>query len=286
MPEIRVLCRRWADAFEYITNIENDQRILLKQIHDFYRYQVDTDLTKEFDVSKIDWIKNVKIVISIYKAINIGNFAGILNELSKIFDIDLLKLNKRTNGKELKEIIKFIDMFKTFNSSDIYFDIINKINNFMDNTSLKIFEKLPIVYEGDEMYNYNFHPMLYNLNINTMLVMNDEVFTENSKYVTIHKTKGKEYDSVLVNLVPIYEEKKLGGILKVLENPIIFDEKNDAATEFVRIAYVAFSRAKNNLYIHLKNTKKEIESMINNLNEYCFKNNINEKIYEIIDLND
>ena len=286
MPEIRVLCRRWADAFEYITNIENDQRILLKQIHDFYRYQVDTDLTKEFDVSKIDWIKNVKIVISIYKAINIGNFAGILNELSKIFDIDLLKLNKRTNGKELKEIIKFIDMFKTFNSSDIYFDIINKINNFMDNTSLKIFEKLPIVYEGDEMYNYNFHPMLYNLNINTMLVMNDEVFTENSKYVTIHKTKGKEYDSVLVNLVPIYEEKNLGGILKVLENPIIFDEKNDAATEFVRIAYVAFSRAKNNLYIHLKNTKKEIESMINNLNEYCFKNNINEKIYEIIDLND
>ena len=97
MPEIRVLCRRWADAFEYITNIENDQRILLKQIHDFYRYQVDTDLTKEFDVSKIDWIKNVKIVISIYKAINIGNFAGILNELSKIFDIDLLKLNKRRN---------------------------------------------------------------------------------------------------------------------------------------------------------------------------------------------
>ena len=182
-------------------------------------------------------------------------------------------------------------MFKTFNSSDIYFDIINKINNFMDNTSLKIFEKLPIVYEGDEMYNYNFHPMLYNLNINTMLVMNDEVFTENSKYVTIHKTKGKEYDSVLVNLVPIYEEKKLGGILKVLENPIIFDEKNDAATEFVRIAYVAFSRAKNNLYIHLKNTKKEINQNKNKdsnliLTEENYKNSIRCKYIEFVEFDE
>ena len=62
---IRVLCRRWADAFEYITNIEDEQRKALKQVHDYYRYIVDMDLTKEFNSSNIDWINNVKTIISI-----------------------------------------------------------------------------------------------------------------------------------------------------------------------------------------------------------------------------
>ena len=116
--------------------------------------------------------------------------------------------------------------------------------------------------------------------------MYQDVFTSDSKYLTIHKTKGKEYDSVLVNLVPIKEERKIGSILDVLENPIIFDSNiNDSITEFVRIAYVAFSRAKNNLYIHLKNDATEIDTLLRKLKEYCISNNIKEEFYEIIDLN-
>ena len=285
VPDIRVLCRRWADAFEYITKIENDQRFCLKKVHDFYRYVIDRDLTKDFISSDINWINNIKIIISIYKAIKLGNFAGILKELDKIFVIDILKTDKKSKGEELKEILRFIKLFKNFNETDKYLDIVERINKFIDTTSLKCLEKLEIIDEEDERYIEDFQPFLYELNIKTMQVMFEEVFSEDSKYLTIHKTKGKEYDSILVNLVPVKAEKKLGNILKVLENPRIFDNQNDDAAEFVRIAYVAFSRAKNNLYIHLKNTAEEIETMINNLNEYCKKNDIKETIYEIIDLN-
>lgn len=285
VPDIRVLCRRWTDAFEYITNIEEEQRYYLKQVHDFYRYVIDRDLTKDFDNSNINWINNIKIIISTYKAIKLGNFAGILKELEKIFIIDILKIDKKTKGGELKEILRFIEMFKTFNESDSYSDIIEKINTFIETTTLKHLDKLETIGEDDERFKEDFHPHLHKLNIKTMQVMFEEVFSEDSKYVTVHKTKGKEYDSVLVNLVPIKEERKLKNILNVLENPNIFDKENDSATEFVRIAYVAFSRAKNNLYIHLKNNIIEIQTLLKNLDKYCINNGIYEPFYEVIDLN-
>ena len=285
VPNIRVLCRRWTDAFEYITNIEEEQRYYLKQVHDFYRYVIDRDLTKDFDNSNINWINNIKIIISTYKAIKLGNFAGILKELEKIFIIDILKIDKKTKGGELKEILRFIEMFKTFNESDSYSDIVEKINNFIETTTLKHLDKLENIGEDDERFEEDFHPYLHKLNIKTMQVMFEEVFSEDSKYVTVHKTKGKEYDSVLVNLVPIKEERKLKNILNVLENPNIFDKENDSAAEFVRIAYVAFSRAKNNLYIHLKNNIIEIQTLLKNLDRYCINNGIYEPFYEVIDLN-
>ena len=36
IENIRVLCRRWTDAFEYITNIKDEQRKALKQVHNYY----------------------------------------------------------------------------------------------------------------------------------------------------------------------------------------------------------------------------------------------------------
>ncbi|MBD5099718.1 MAG: ATP-dependent helicase [Clostridiales bacterium] len=285
VKDIRVLCRRWADAFEYITDIEVEQRKYLKEVHDYYRYVLDRDLTKDFENSNINWINNVNIIISIYKAIRLGNFASILKELAKIFDIDILKLNNRSKGQEFKEIVRFVNLFRKFNEDTIYYDIINSINQFIDQTSLKAFEKLELISDDNELFRDEFHPFLHSLNIRTLKVMFDDVFSEDSKYVTVHKTKGKEYDSVLVNLTPVKDEWLLGGILKVLENPVLFNSEFDNVMEFARIAYVAFSRARNNLFIHLKNTKAELGTLIANLQDYCFKHNIKEAFYEIIDLN-
>ena len=91
----------------------------------------------------------------------------------------------------------------------------------------------------------------------------------------------------MVNLVPMGEEKIWGDVLNALETPIIFHEKiNDEITEFIRIAYVAFSRARNDLYIHLKNTKEDIQPLLEKLEKYCKEKNIQEPFYEIIDIND
>lgn len=283
---IRVLCRRWADAFEYITNIEDEQRKALKQVHDYYRYIVDMDLTKEFNSSNIDWINNVKTIISIYNAIKLGNFGGIINQIKQIFDVDILKNSRRVKGEELIEIIKFINLFKTFTDDMNYLEIIQSINKFIEETSLKSYEKLELIEEENDLYREKFHQYLNKLELKTLKIMYEQVFTEDSKYLTIHKTKGKEYDSVLVNLVPVKKERAWGDILNALENPIIFHEKiSDEVTEFIRLAYVAFSRARNNLYIHLKNTKEDIQTLLGKLEEYCKTKSISEPFYEIIDLN-
>lgn len=285
IPEIKVLCRRWSDAFGYITEIGEEQRVFLKKVHDFYRYTIDIDLTKEFETANINWINNVRFIVSIRNAIKLGNFAGIVTEMRNVFDVELLK-NKKVKGNELTEIIRFINLFRTFTEDLKYFDIVEKINAFIDNTSLICYEKLELFGEEDERYINAFHPYLYNLNLKTIETMYQDVFTSNSKYLTVHKTKGKEYDSVLVNLVPVKDEKSMGSILDVLENPIIFDASiEDSVTEFVRIAYVAFSRARNNLYIHLFNKKEEIQNLLNKLDNYCKENGICEPFYEIIDLN-
>ncbi|MBQ7797532.1 MAG: ATP-dependent helicase [Clostridia bacterium] len=287
IENIRVLCRRWTDAFEYITNIKDEQRKALKQVHNYYRYSIDIDLTREFNSANIDWINNVKIIISIYNAIKLGNFGGILNQIKQIFDVNILNNNQRVNGKELLEIINFINLFKTFDDNMKYFDIIHAINNFIEGTFLKSYEKLELIDKDNDLYREKFHPYLNKLELKTLKIMYEEVFTEDSKYLTIHKTKGKEYDSVLVNLVPMGEEKIWGDVLNALETPIIFHEKiNDEITEFIRIAYVAFSRARNDLYIHLKNTKEDIQPLLEKLEKYCKEKNIQEPFYEIIDIND
>ena len=71
-----------------------------------------------------------------------------------------------------------------------------------------------------------------------------------------------------------------------MENPIIFHKDiSDEVTEFVRLAYVEFSRERNDLYIHLKNNREEIKTLLHNLDNYCKLQNISEPFYEIIDLN-
>ena len=175
LSNIKVLCRRWSDAFSYITNIDEEQRYLLKSVHDYYRYVIDIDLTREFETAKINWINNIRSIILIRKAVSLGNFAGIIEVINRIFDIDLIK-SKRVKGKELSEIIKFINLFKTLKDEMIYYDIVNKINVFIRNTTLKSYGELELVNEEDELFNEDFHPYLNSLNLKTLEIMYEDVF--------------------------------------------------------------------------------------------------------------
>ena len=74
-----------------------------------------------------------------------------------------------------------------------------------------------------------------------------EVFSPESKYMTVHQAKGLEWDKVIVSLNPNNFDKIKLPI--VYSNPEILKEA--AADEFVRMYYVACSRARESLYIHL-----------------------------------
>jgi len=78
------------------------------------------------------------------------------------------------------------------------------------------------------------------------LAVNISLEDEKSQFITIHKAKGEEYDSVLLNLV---KESDLSFLL----------EPNLVANEEHRINYVAISRAKRNLYINVPTLTEENE---------------------------
>ncbi len=67
--------------------------------------------------------------------------------------------------------------------------------------------------------------------------------------MTVHQAKGLEWDEVIVSVSPNnFDKIKLPT---VYNNPEILKEA--AADEFVRMYYVACSRARDSLYLHLPN---------------------------------
>lgn len=280
-----VLCRRWQDVFTYIQNVGPDQKLCLKKIHSFYNFVLERDLTKDFEENRINWINQIKMIVNVKEAIIKRDLYKIIQELSNIFKLDLF--NDKTKSHkvdEYKKLMDFLKVFYEFNGDSKYEDIVKSINEKIDQSGLEILNKLELIEYDDENYILNFNPYLYQLTYNTLKIMVEQIFTQNSRYVTIHRTKGKEYNTVFVNLEPVAKEKDLINIIEALENPVIIEDESYDATEFVRIAYVAFSRAINNLYIHLKCEKEDISNMIKNIDDYIEKENI-EKFYDIIDLN-
>jgi len=74
-----------------------------------------------------------------------------------------------------------------------------------------------------------------------------EVFSPNSRYMTVHQAKGLEWNKVVVAVEPSKFDKT--KLFDVYSNPQILQET--PSEESVRMYYVACSRAMEDLYIHL-----------------------------------
>ncbi|WRK56091.1 3'-5' exonuclease [Coprobacillaceae bacterium CR2/5/TPMF4] len=90
-----------------------------------------------------------------------------------------------------------------------------------------------------------------------------EVFSENSKYMTAHQAKGLEWDKVIVSLTPTRRDGI--NISDVFSRPQLTAE--NSANEFVRMYYVACSRAREDLYIHIPSDCGK-DTIASNLNTY------------------
>ena len=121
--------------------------------------------------------------------------------------------------------------------------------------------------------------------LKTALEIGNKIFVPNGNYKTIHKSKGKEYNKVLVDLKPsaINDESSISSIEVVL-NPFIYGDEvnNKELYEFVRIFYVGISRAINELIVVLEGTREHVYALESNLNQYMIDENIADKFYEII----
>ena len=91
-------------------------------------------------------------------------------------------------------------------------------------------------------------PALEKIEWNTAKRLFEDVFSKDAQYMTVHQAKGQEWDTVVVATIPTV--RRDGTDLETtLTNPNILGE--DKIAEFVRIFYVACSRARQDLYIHL-----------------------------------
>ena len=99
------------------------------------------------------------------------------------------------------------------------------------------------------------------LNWTTSYKLFTEVFTENSKYMTVHQAKGLEWKNVVVSVEPTKNDKIT--LTEMYSNPQIIGD--NSSSEFVRIYYVACSRAIENLYVHIPEltTRSNIENSLN-----------------------
>ena len=244
-----VLTRTWAAAFDYIQNVDQEQTKLLKTIYNSY-YNTPISIRDEIVTNNnVTWVRAFRFIFMLWNGYHSGSLYDIISAINLYTKIDRNKLSVKAIF-QLDKIAQ--NMFSTTENTTLTCDVIQKFNDDIlkdEYTELRNilgndFSAIPIF---DEQEQDKIKDAVNALYWDTSSRLFTEVFSENSKYMTIHQSKGLEWDKVIVAAVP---SKKDGITLsQMFENPSLIDE--DLASEFVRMFYVACSRARNELIVHV-----------------------------------
>jgi len=249
-----VLTRTWAAAFSYIKNITQEQEKILKRVNNAY-YMTSIDLRQDIaEHSRVTWVKAFKFIFELWHGYVTGAFMETYKAFSMIADIDKKKMDVNVL-KQIKTLSQEVFSDITVNTDDITtVDIIERFNMGLKSSEYENITKLVFdtkasirIFDEQEMDAIKRNVPL--LSWKTSYMLFSEVFAENSKYMTVHQAKGREWESVVVSLEPSkYDETSLDCTFT--EPNVLAENPSD---EFTRMYYVACSRAKKELYIHLKN---------------------------------
>jgi len=268
-----VLTRAWAKAFSYIRDIEDEQVKLLSSIYNSY-YNTPIDIRVEItELGNVTWVRAFRFIFLLHKAFTDGSFVDALKAFRLYADIDRRKLN----FKLLRQIKTIADeVFVGLSDTSSTVSIIKKFNTNLQETKHSILRiellgedfTVPIFDEYDltsgSKKSLKFMDELSKLTWATSYKLFTEVFSADSKYMTVHQAKGLEWDKVIVAAEP----NKFDGtkLTDMYSSPQIL--KETSADEFVRMYYVACSRAREELYIHLPDgfDKKIIETALSGRN--------------------
>ncbi len=275
---VNVLTRRWADVFLYLKNIPQQQRENIKQIHSYWSYGVGRDLFLDFEKGDAKWISQLIFISSILRALECHDFYSIVKECNKIFDLTNLE-NGKTSLQEIKELFKFVENIKVIKKMKNYGNMIKEINRCARESGLTVGDEFEIADESWGDIYFKFYKYLNNLNLESIDLIVNKVFIKNGKYTSIHKTKGKEYGSVLTDFevsdsINHYD-------IEMLEARGLFDDYNNnndrvkSISENLRVIYVACSRAKENLYISIKGNREDFKFLEKEMDDYIKRKKIN-----------
>lgn len=244
-----VLTRAWAAAFDYIQGVDEAQAKLLKSIYNSY-YNSPIQLRDEIaEHNNVTWVRAFRFIFNLWESYLNGSFIDIIQALKLYATIDVRKFTP----KAIFQINRLSDnVFSEVNEQSYTCEIIKKFNTEIekpDFTNLRetLFDPDFTIPLFDDLDNERLVTAVNGLFWKTSYKLFTEVFSENSKYMTVHQAKGLEWDKVIVSVTPNKFDKI--KIADLYSKPQLMNE--NPADEFTRMFYVACSRAKEDLYVHI-----------------------------------
>lgn len=272
--ETKVLCRKWDEAFGYVSNIPEEQKKILRGISGAYTYQLSRDMFTEVEAKREDWIDLSFTFMSFEKAYCTNSLPVFLDTISRFVNVkDLFSSFNLEKGKQLNSLVEFWkEIFLLIDDSILLKDLASQANIKLNTLGLEVLEEFKYPNIGDEDYFEPVYKLVDQITFKTAKIIIDEIFIDDSNYMTIHRAKGKEFESVLVNGEPFAKEKDFAQVSKVIENPIIISDTKDEngliLEEYTRLLYVGYSRAIDKLYIHMFGDEKMEQTIRHALSEY------------------
>lgn len=270
-----VLTRTWAAAFKYIRDIDEDQRALLTKIYNNY-YPTSVDIRADIvEHNRVTWVRAFRFIMMLHSAYQTGSFIDVFNAIALYAKIPDLKKDRAFTPPVIMNIRKILNAtFDGLSDNSFVSDIIDKFNfqircDESSELTQKIFgdENFIVQYLSD--YDDKIAEYLKKVKWNTAKKLFVEVFSPNAKYMTVHQAKGLEWDTVIVGAVPTKSDST--SLTGMFASPGILGENN--ADEFVRIYYVACSRARKALYIHIPDDQGLVDTIKQKLEAYKMEKN-------------
>lgn len=280
-----VLTRTWAAAFSYIQDINEEQERCLKAIYNAY-YTSPIDIRSDIvEHNYVTWVRAFKFIFRLWNGYKTGALIEIIAALTLITDFDTKKLTPKilTQLKRLTNVV-----FRDLSAEALTVDIINGFSSQLNEE--KYTELVSVIGENqftvpifDDEDRDEIKTNVSLLSWYTSHKLFTEVFSEDSRYMTVHQAKGREWEKVIVSLEPNSRRDRDNTTLtSMFSDPQLLNEEN--AEEFTRMYYVACSRAKVDLYIHLKKAS-DVTALQSALNNYNQAHEDNRRIdYEILPL--
>ena len=266
-----VLTRTWAAAFEYIQGITTEQVTTLRSIYNSY-FSSPIDIRRDIEEHNfVTWVRAFKFIFGLWNGFRSGSFAHVLKSFSYFVLIDHKKITPKliVHVKHLSECVfqGLSDMTTDKTTIDIINDFNNKITESQFSEIRKILGSEFTVPVFDELDKDDLKNNVSSLDWQTSYKLFTDVFSAESRYMTVHQAKGLEWDKVVVSLLPNPNRNRDNTTLGAMfQNPQLLNE--ESSQEFTRMYYVACSRAKEDLYIHLPSNfdHNVLEKAITNFN--------------------